>query len=180
MFGKFLTNPDCMKVLNWLCEHSDREYSAAIVGVECDISTPEYLDIGKFMAILTILEGVGFIKIVNSLGEEDGDLIIQLDTESSITQLLLHLKDEFNDIAFREEAVSPALAYLTSTKARNIVDSELLKAVDIEDILDVCENYKDLDLEDENNKKIFDLCSKLDKDGELDSFVAHLKEMKEK
>ena len=132
------------------------------------------------MAILTILEGVGFIKIVNSLGEDDGDLIIQMDTKSSISQLLLHLKDEFNDIAFREEAVSPALAYLTSVKARNIVDSELLKTVNIDDILNVCENYKDLDLEDDNNQKLFDLCSKLDEDGELDSFVAHLKEMKEK
>ena len=164
MFGKFITNEDCMKVLEWLCNHPDREYSAAIIGVESGIS-----DIGRFMAVLSILDGMG-----------NEELILRVDKEASISKLLFHLKDEFNDIAFRSETVSPALAYLTSEEARNIVDSELMNSLEPDDILDICKNYKDLDLSDPKNKELYDLCSQLDEDGELDEFIAHLEGLKEK
>ena len=163
MFGKFITNEDCMKVLEWLCNHPDREYSAAIIGVESGIS-----DIGRFMAVLSILDGMG-----------NEELILRVDKEASISKLLFHLKDEFNDIAFRSETVSPALAYLTSEEARNIVDSELMNSLEPDDILDICKNYKDLDLSDPKNKELYDLCSQLDEDGELDEFIAHLEGLNE-
>lgn len=173
MFGKFITNEDCMKVLEWLCNHPDREYSAAIIGVESGIS-----DIGRFMAVLSILDGVGFIEVLDGMGNEE--LILRVDKEASISKLLFHLKDEFNDIAFRSETVSPALAYLTSEEARNIVDSELMNSLEPDDILDICKNYKDLDLSDPKNKELYDLCLQLDEDGELDEFIAHLEGLKEK
>ena len=163
MFGKFITNEDCMKVLEWLCNHPDREYSAAIIGVESGIS-----DIGRFMAVLSILDGMG-----------NEELILRVDKEASISKLLFHFKDEFNDIAFRSETVSPALAYLTSEEARNIVDSELMNSLEPDDILDICKNYKDLDLSDPKNKELYDLCSQLDEDGELDEFIAHLEGLNE-
>ena len=55
-----------------------------------------------------------------------------------------------------------------------------MNSLEPDDILDICKNYKDLDLSDPKNKELYDLCSQLDEDGELDEFIAHLEGLKEK
>lgn len=171
MFEKFLLTSECMKVLSWLLNHPDDEYSAAIVGVEC-----EMVNMTDFMAVLSILEGVGFATF-NEMSE---DLMIKLDKDSSITQLLIHLKDEFDDKAFRSEQVSPSLAYLHSSQLKRIVDSEILNDFGASEILDICKNYKDLDISDPQNKEIYNLCSKLEETGEYDEFIERLEKSLEK
>ena len=167
MFGKFITNEDCMKVLEWLCNHPDREYSAAIIGVESGIS-----DIGRFMAVLSILDGVGFIEVLDGMGDEE--LILRVDKEASISKLLFHLKDEFNDIAFRSETVSPALAYLTSDDIKKKVDNEVAGESITKEFIDLCKNYKDLDKDNPLYTEIYYFCSNLEENGEFDSFIEKL------
>lgn len=173
MFEKFLKNQDCIKVLSWLLNHPDGEYTAAIIGIESEIA-----DMTTYMAVLSILEGVGLITI-NEVVEE---LSISLNKEASITQLLIHLKDEFNDNAFKSEQVSPALAYLSSNPLRKIVDGEIFSKIskDVNDLADKCRNYKDLDLSITDNMDIYNLCSKLEETGEYEEFISRLDESTKK
>lgn len=167
MFEKFLRTPDCMEVLAWLLNHPTGEYSAAIVGIECNM-----VDMAKFMAVLSILEGVNIIQ-TNEMSDE---VTIKLKEDESIIQLLIHLKDEFNDSAFRSEQVSPSLAYLHSQKLRNIVDSQIFNELQPEDLIDMCKNYKDLDMSDPKNIDVFNFCSKLEENGDYDEFIEKLEE----
>ena len=137
MFGKFITTPECMKVLEWLINHPNDKYSAAIIAIECNMP-----DMSTFMATLTTLEGTDFIEF-DEFSEEE--LLLGLKKDSSIVDLLLHLKDEFNDNAFRSEQVSPALAYLHSSEIKKAVDTQILEKYKAEEIVDMCKNYKDLD-----------------------------------
>lgn len=165
MFEKFLQTPDCMRVLSWLLNHPDSEYSVAIVGIECDM-----VDMTRYMAVISILEGIGLIT-TDDVSEE---ITIKLNKDESITQLLLHLKDEFNDNAFRSEHVSPSLAYLHSDQLKKVVDSEIFSSLNAEDLIDLCKNYKDLDLSDPSNNDIYNLCSKLEETGEYEDFINRL------
>ena len=165
MFEKFLNTPDCMKILSWMLNHPDGEYSAAIVGIECEMT-----DMFRYMGIISVLEGTGFVKI-NELSEE---VMMSLNKDESIVQLLMHLKDEFNDKAFHSEHVSSSLAYLHSESLRRIVDAEMLSNFDADDIVDRCKNYKELDLSDKFNKDIYKLCEKLEETGEYEEFIEKL------
>lgn len=167
MFGKFLRTPECMKILSWLLNHPDDEYSASIVGIECEMS-----DMNTFMAVLSTLEGAGFISF-NSMSDE---LLMKLNKDESITQLLIHLKDEFNDKAFRSDQVSPSLAYLNSVNIREALDLEIFREIIGEGFLDLCKNYKELDTSDPKNEEIFKLCSKLEETGEYEEFISRLEE----
>ena len=169
MFEKFIKNPECMKVVAWLLNHPDGDYAAAILGVECEIS-----DMTSFMAIISILEGVHIIKI-NEFSE---DLSISLDKDQSITQLLLHLKEEFNDQAFRSDQVSPALSYLTSDAVRNLVDGQIFEEISSEKIVDLFKNYEELDLDDSLNKEVYKICMKLQEENEYDEFIQKLENYK--
>lgn len=171
MFGKFLRTPECMEVLSWFINHDEGMYSAAIIAIECNMK-----DMSTFMGVLTVLEGTDFI-FFDELNEEE--LKIGLNKNSSGVQLLLHLKDDFNDLAFRSEQVSPALAYLNSEKIKETIDSQLLEKFDSEDVLKMCKNYKDLDVENELEKEIHDICLKLDEQGEYEEFIERMEaEMK--
>lgn len=165
MFGKFLQNDGCMKVLSWMLSHKDGEYTAAIVGIECGIG-----NIGNYMAILSILEEVGFITI-RDFNEE---LLIAFNKESSSSQLLSHLEEEFNDIAFNSEQISPALAYLTSDDIKKKVDNEVAGESITKEFIDLCKNYKDLDKDNPLYTEIYYFCSNLEENGEFDSFIEKL------
>ena len=166
MFGKFLKTPECMSVLSWLLSHPDNKYSAAIIAIECDM-----VDMSTFMAVLTILEGVDLIEFDEFSKEE---LMIGLKSDSSSTQLLTHLKEEFNDCAFNSEQVSPSLAYLHSPQLKKTVDSQVLERFEADELINKCKNYKDLDLENEEEKEIYDICSKLEETGEYEEFISKL------
>jgi len=173
MFGKFLKTPECMRVLSWLLSHPDDNYSAAIIAIECDME-----DMATFMAVISILEGVGFIKIDDLSSDE---LMFGLDKENSSTQLLLHLKDEFNDCAFSSEQVSPSLAYLHSVKLKETIDSQIFNRLGSDEIIDMCKNYKDLDGEEDDVKReIINICSKLEETGEYEDFIERLEKGLEK
>lgn len=167
MFEKFMMTPGCLKVLLWLLNHPDDEYNAGIIGIECDIP-----DTNDFMAILSVLEGVGFIA-TDELSE---NLKIRLDKDKSISQLLIHLKDEFNDNAFRSEQVSPSLAYLHSAPLKRIIDTKFLGELGGEEVLEKCKNYETLDISDPFNEDIYNLCLKLEESGEYEEFIERLEE----
>ena len=169
MFEKFITNPDCMKVVAWLLNHSEGEYAAAILGVECEIA-----DMTTFMAIISILEGVHIIKI-NDFSE---DLTISLDKEQSITQLLMHFREDFNDQAFRSDQVSPALSYLTSDAVRKIVDGQIFEEIGSEKVIDLFKNYEELDLDDSLNREVYNICTKLKENDEYEDFIEKLENHK--
>lgn len=165
MFTKFLKSEECMTVLSWFINHPDGEYIASIVCTDCG-----EMSLGKFMAALTILDGVGFIT-VNELEEE---LMVSLNKDANITQLLIHLKDEFEDISFKEYSISSAFNYLYSSEFRRSIDKDIAsQVVDWNEIIDLCKNYEDLDLNDAFQKEIHDLCVELDKNNELDGFIKH-------
>ena len=169
MFGKFLKNKECMSVLTWLLNHPDGEYSGAIVAIECEMP-----NVNTFMAVLTILEAAKFI----SVNEFDEELNIKLNKDESITQLLSHLKDDFNDIAFHSDQISPALAYLTSSGIQSIINSKMLGNINLEEeeILKMFKDYKNLDLDDDVQKEIYDICCKLEETGEYEEFIKNLEE----
>ena len=166
MFGKFLQTPECMTVLAWLINHPDDKYSAAIVAIECGIE-----DMSTFMAVLTILEGTSLIEFDEFSSD---DLMLGLKNGSSSVDLLLHFKNEFNDCAFNSEQVSPSLAYLHSPQIKETIDSHILNNISQDKVVEMCKNYKDLDLENEVEKEIYNLCSKLDETGEYEEFIDRL------
>lgn len=167
MFGKFLKTPECMRVLSWLLSHPDDTYSAAIIAIECDM-----VDMSSFMAVLSILEGVNLIEI-DDLSEDE--LVLGLNKNSSITDLLVHFKDEFNDCAFKSEQVAPSLAYLHSKTLKETIDSQILNRFEADELIDMCKNYKELDIEEDDVKReIYNICSKLEETGEYDEFLERL------
>lgn len=163
MFGKFLQTPECMSVLSWLLEHPDDMYSAAIIAIECNM-----VDMSTFMAVLTTLEGGDFVYF-DEFSEDD--LMIGLKKDSSSVQLLTHLRDEFNDFAFKSEQVSPSLAYLHSPQLKKTIDAQILKKFDEREVVEMCKNYKDLDQSKDVEKEIYDICSKLEESGEYEEFI---------
>lgn len=169
MFGKFITNNDCMRVVAWLLSHPDGEYPAAILGVECGIE-----DMTSFMAVISVLEGVHIINI----DEYSEVLKISLAQDESIVQLLTHFKDEFNDQAFRSDQVSPALGYLTSKVVRKLVDTHLFEELEVEKLTDLFENYEELDLDDPLNEEVYKICTKLIEEDKYEEFINNLHEIK--
>ena len=165
MFGKFLKTPECMDVLVWLLNHPDDKYSASIIAIECDM-----VDISSFMAVLSILEGVNLVEI----DDFSDELLLGLKKDSSSTELLLHLKEEFDSCAFSSEQVSPSLAYLHSTQLKGTIDSQILDKFNSDDIVDMCKNYKDLDGESDLEREIYNICSKLEETGEYEDFIDKL------
>lgn len=156
-----------MSVLSWLINHPDDKYSAAIIAIECNMT-----DMSTYMAVLSILEGTNFVEF-DEFSEDD--LMVGLKKGSSSTKLLLHLKDEFDDCAFNSEQVSPSLAYLYSPELKNTVDSKIFDKFKAEELVDMCKNYKDLNgSEDDVEKEIFNICSRLDEEGEYDDFIEKL------
>lgn len=168
MFEKFITTPECMNVLAWLLGHPNDKYSADIIAIECNMS-----DMSTFMAVLTTLEGVNLIEF-DDFSEKK--LFLGLKKDSSNTDLLLHFKDEFNDCAFRSEQVSPSLAYLHSSEIKKAVDAQIFEKYKAEEIVDMCKNYKDLKLENDFEKEIFTLCSKLEETGDYEEFISKLED----
>lgn len=168
MFGKFLRTPECMEILSWLLGHQDDTYSAAIIAIECNM-----VDMSTFMAVLSILEGVQLIKI-DDFSEEE--LLIGLNKESSSAQLLLQLQNEFNYCAFNSEQVSPSLAYLHSPELKETIDTQILEKFEADELVDMCKNYKDLDQEKDVEKEIYNICSKLEEEGEYDEFITKLED----
>lgn len=168
MFGKFLRTPECMEVLSWLLGHQNDTYSAAIIAIECNM-----VDMSTFMAVLSILEGVQLIKI-DDFSEEE--LLIGLNKESSSAQLLLQLQNEFNYCAFNSEQVSPSLAYLHSPELKETIDTQILEKFEADELVDMCKNYKDLDQEKDVEKEIYNICSKLEEEGEYDEFITRLED----
>lgn len=166
MFGKFLKTPECMTVLAWLLNHPDDKYSAAIIAIECDM-----VDMSTFMAVLTVLEGASLICFDEY---EQDELLIGLNHESSSGQLLIHLKDEFNDCAFNSEQVSPSLAYLHSPQLKMTVDAQILSKFDATEVIDMFKNYKDLDTSNDVEKEIYNICSKLEETGEYEEFISRI------
>lgn len=166
MFGKFLKTKECMEVLSWLLSHPDDKYSAAIIAIECNM-----VDMSTFMAVLSILEGVGFIEFDEFTEEE---LLVGLKKDSSASELLVHLKDEFNDRAFQSEQVAPSLAYLHSSQLKRVIDSQMFEKLEADDIIDMCKNYKDLERKNDVEKEIYNICSKLDETGEYEDFLSRL------
>ena len=164
MFGKFLQSECCMKVLSWLLDHDNRYYDASIVHIECG-SFP----MGDFMAVLTILQGVDIIYI----DDTSEDLTLKLNLDSSISQLLTHLRDEFNDLAFSSMNVSPALSYLYSQNFKNQIDGEVLAAssFELEEILDICKNYEDMEITNDMEQEIYDMCVEMKANGIYDDFI---------
>ena len=170
MFGKFLNQPLCMRVLNWFLEHPDDEYSASIIGMECEAS-----DVTTFIAAVTILEGVHLVNI----NEGSEELMLSFNKDESISQLLCHFKDEFNDLAFKSEAVSPALSYLHSEPFKNLIDSEVVSQVikdEALDLLEKCENYEDLDLDNPLDAEVHKICKQLKADGNYEGFLDFLRD----
>ena len=166
MFGKFLQTPECMRVLAWLLNHPDDTYSAAIIAIECNM-----VDMSSFMAVLSILEGAQLIKLDEFSSDE---LMIGLDSNSSAGQLLAHFQEEFNECAFASEQVSPSLAYLHSPQLKKTIDSQILERFEKDDLIDMCKNYKDLSQENDFEKEIYNICSKLDETGEYEEFIQRL------
>lgn len=166
MFGKFLQSPDCMNVLAWMLAHPDDKYSASIIAIECNM-----VDMSSFMAVLSILEGAEYIEFDDF---SENELMVGLKKSSSATELLLHLKDEFNDCAFNSQQVSPSLAYLHSPQLKKTIDSHILNRLEADEIIDMCKNYKDLSRENDMEKEIYDICSKLEETGEYDEFISRL------
>ena len=170
MFGKFIQQPLCMSVLNWFLEHPDGEYSASIIGLECD--SP---DVTTFIAVVSILEGVGLIKV----NEGSEELLLSFNKDSSISELLCYFRNEFNDIAFRTESVSPALSYLNSDRFKNLIDTEVISQIINKSTLDLyekCSNYKDLDRDDPIDNEIYKICKQLEADGNYEDFLQYLKD----
>ena len=168
MFGKFLQTPDCMKVLAWLLNHPDDKYSAAIIAIECNM-----VDMSSFMAVLSILEGVQYVEFDEFSSD---DLMIGLKKDSSGIDLLLHLKEEFNDCAFNSEQVSPSLAYLHSSQLKQSIDAQIFKNFESNEVIDKFKNYKDLDLDNSVEKEIYDICCKLEETGEYEEFISRLED----
>lgn len=167
MFGKFLKTPECMEVLSWLLNHQDDKYSAAIIAIECNM-----VDMSTFMAVITILEGVGYIEFDEFSSDE---LMIGLKKDSSAVELLLHLQDDFNDLAFNSEQVSPSLAYLHSSPLKETIDAQVIKNMESDiDIVEMCKNYKDLDQNNEVERELYNICSKLEETGEYEEFIRRL------
>lgn len=165
MFEKFLNSSECMEVLSWFISHPDGEYLASVVCMDCG-----NMLLGKFMSALSVLQGVELL----SVNEFEEELTVSLNKESSTTKLLLHLKDEFNDLAFKEPTVSSALNYFYSDDFRRAVDNDVLsQTVDWEEVLDMCEHYEDIDTSNPFNKQIYDICTELEKSGELENFIKH-------
>lgn len=167
MFGKFLRTPECMEVLSWLLGHQDDTYSAAIIAIECNM-----VDMSTFMAVLSILEGAQLIKI-DEFSEEE--LLIGLNKQSSATQLLLQLQNEFNYCGFNSEQVSPSLAYLHSPVLKETIDTQILQKFEADELIDMCKNYKDFaDTDKDVEKEIYNICSKLEENGDYDEFIEKL------
>ena len=172
MFGKFINQPLCMRVLNWFLEHPDDEYSASIIGMEC-----ESPDVTTFIAVVSILEGVHLV----SINEGSEELLLSFNKDESIAQLLSHFKDEFNDLAFKTEAVSPALSYLYSEPFKNLIDSEVISQVIRDknlDLLEKCENYETLDLDEPIDAEIYKICKQLDAENNYEGFLEFLREQR--
>ena len=165
MFEKFITNQDCMKVVAWLLNHSEGSYPAAILGVECEID-----NMTDFMAVISVLEGVNIIEI----DEFSEELSIKLNKEESITKLLIHFKDDFNDQAFHSEQVSPALSYLTSNVVKKLVDDTIFEQLDVENVIDLFKNYEELDLQEPLNQEVYRICTQLKEENKYDEFIENL------
>ena len=172
MFGKFINQPQCMRVLGWFLDHPNDEYTASIIGLEC-----ESPDVTTFIAVVSVLEGVSLINV----NEDSEELLLSFNKDSSISQLLCHFKDEFNDIAFRTEAVSPALSYLNSTHFKSIIDAEVVSQMikdNSVDLLEKCRNYKDLDRTNPVDEEIYKICKQLEADGAYEGFLEYLENQK--
>lgn len=164
MFDKFLQNECCMRILTWILNHPDNYYQGTIVHIEC--GSPS---MGDFMAALTVLQGVDIITI----DDTSEDLLIAFNPDSSISQLLTHFKDEFNDLAFRNMNVSPALSYLTSDFFKQEIDKEVMQSIDFdtEDILNMCKNYKTMEINNSTDQDIYNLCSEMEANGIFEDFI---------
>lgn len=169
MFSKFLKSECCMNVLSWVLEHPEGYYQAPIVHIEC--GSPS---MGDFMAALTVLQGVDIIKIDDS----SEDLNISFNPDSSISQLLTHFKDEFNDLAFTSMNVSPALSYFYSDSLKTEIDNEVMGTVDVntEAMLEACKNYKDMEIKDQLDQDIYDLCVEMEENGIYEDFIKFIEE----
>ena len=166
MFEKFLQTQECMRVVSWFLSHPKDRYSAAIIAIECNM-----VDMSSFMAVLSILEGVGFIDF-DEFSEEE--LMIGLKADSSFSKLLIHLQEEFNDCAFNSEQVSPSLAYLHSPLLKKTIDSQILENFEANEIIDMCKNYQNLDKDNDVEREIYNICTKLKETGEYEEFLNRL------
>ncbi len=169
MFEKIITNEQCMKVLGWLLQHPIAEYRATIVSIECDIR-----DLTSFIAVVTILEGCKIVKV----NQQEEELMIQLDEEENSVKLLQNLKEEINYNAYLSPQVSPALAYFSSEEIKSTIDTlafeDMIKDLDTFDdkeLYEMCKNYKELDLSDDLNAVIYNLCKDLEESGEYEAFM---------
>ena len=102
--------------------------------------------------------------------------MIGLKKDSSGIDLLLHLKEEFNDCAFNSEQVSPSLAYLHSSQLKQSIDAQIFKNFESNEVIDKFKNYKDLDLDNNVEKEIYDICCKLEETGEYEEFISRLED----
>lgn len=165
MFGKFLQSKSCMRLLSWVLDHQEGDYPASIVHLEC--GNPA---MGDFMASITILQGVDIIRI----DEMSEDLIISFNPDSSSSQLISHFKDEFNDLAFRNMNVSPALSYLSSPSFKNQIDLEVLgdtQNIDLSQLLDFCKDFESREITNEFEQDVYNLCSEMKDTGVYDDFI---------
>lgn len=175
MFKRLCANEDLMTLLDWMLEHSMGEYTASNIQMFTKI-----YDTNEFVKLLHLLYTLGICEV--TVDNDVEELFVEVNQDSELTQAFKTIKDTIELKAFEKPEVGLVLdkidEEMDSIIARIISDPD----INIQDLIDECKNYKDIDIEtetDESKIEFYHRLKELDDEGDLDNLISFLEDLED-
>lgn len=181
MFERFIKNKMCVDIMMWLLNHSTGDYDAAIIAYDI-----QAFDVSVFSTAIYVLDQLGILDVDNNI--EETNLRVIFNEDSVIVQSFRTLKECFDNEAYRNSNACSVLTDFCDSYDNYVNNEEtLLSQVNslsdeyIDTLLDMMENYKDVELSDDpeiakKEMAVLEEARKLDDAGQLYNFINFINE----